>query len=77
MIKFKFLRTAFMVIGLILISSDVKQLMAQEKPEKLLPKLQQQFIDLAFGMFIHYNIPTYIEDDWPEDEKFHSSPCYC
>ncbi len=22
-------------------------------------KLQQQFVDLRFGMFIHFNIPTY------------------
>ena len=24
--------------------------------------LQQQFIDLKFGMFIHFNIPTFMED---------------
>lgn len=31
-----------------------------------LPELQQQFVDLKFGMFIHYNIPTYMNEDWPD-----------
>jgi alpha-L-fucosidase len=30
--------------------------------------LQQQFIDLRFGMFIHYNIPTYMNQDWADPE---------
>ncbi|RZK58249.1 MAG: carbohydrate-binding protein [Pedobacter sp.] len=30
--------------------------------------LQQQFVDLGFGMFIHYNIPTYMEDDWADPD---------
>lgn len=33
-----------------------------------LKKLQQQFIDLRFGMFIHFNIPTYMDADWPDPE---------
>ncbi|MCF0196787.1 MAG: carbohydrate-binding protein, partial [Bacteroidaceae bacterium] len=31
-----------------------------------LHKLQQEFVDLRFGMFIHYNIPTYSPEDWPD-----------
>lgn len=31
-------------------------------------ELQQQFVDLGFGMFIHYNIPTYMEDDWADPD---------
>lgn len=31
-------------------------------------KLQQQFVDLRFGMFIHYNIPTYMDDDWADPD---------
>jgi alpha-L-fucosidase len=30
--------------------------------------LQQQFVDLRFGMFIHFNIPTYMNQDWPDPE---------
>ena len=33
-----------------------------------LAKLQQQFVDLRFGMFIHFNIPTYANQDWPDPE---------
>ena len=35
---------------------------------KSLVELQQDFIDLRFGMFIHYNIPTYMEDDWADPD---------
>ncbi|TBO39584.1 alpha-L-fucosidase [Pedobacter kyonggii] len=35
---------------------------------KKLNALQQQFVDLRFGMFIHYNIPTYANADWPDPE---------
>ena len=28
--------------------------------------LQQQFLDLRFGMFIHFNIPTFGQADWPD-----------
>ena len=33
-----------------------------------LRKLQQGFVDLKFGMFIHYNIPTYMNQDWPDPD---------
>lgn len=29
-------------------------------------ELQQSFLDLRFGMFIHFNIPTYSTHDWPD-----------
>ena len=35
---------------------------------KNLVKLQQDFVNLKFGMFIHYNIPTYMEDDWADPD---------
>lgn len=38
---------------------------AQQKP---LHELQQEFVDLRFGMFIHYNIPTYSPEDWPDPD---------
>ena len=33
-----------------------------------LHSLQQQFEDLRFGMFIHFNIPTYANQDWPDPD---------
>jgi alpha-L-fucosidase len=33
-----------------------------------LRSLQQDFVDLRFGMFIHYNIPTYMPEDWADPE---------
>jgi alpha-L-fucosidase len=35
---------------------------------KNLEQLQQEFVDLRFGMFIHYNIPTYAPEDWPDPD---------
>jgi alpha-L-fucosidase len=35
---------------------------------KPLTQLQQSFVDLKFGMFIHYNIPTYMNADWPDPD---------
>lgn len=40
-------------------------LMAQEIS---LAKRQQDFVDLRFGMFIHYNIPTYMDQDWADPD---------
>lgn len=35
---------------------------------KPLAQLQQDFVDLRFGMFIHFNIATYANQDWPDPE---------
>ena len=34
--------------------------------QKPLVELQQEFIDLRFGLFIHFNMPTFSPDDWPD-----------
>ena len=41
---------------------------AQNVKQAKLPlhQLQQQFVDLRFGMFIHFNIATYANQDWPD-----------
>ncbi|SEJ19890.1 alpha-L-fucosidase [Dyadobacter koreensis] len=39
-----------------------------QNPAKPLSQLQQEFINLRFGMFIHYNIPTYMDQDWPDPD---------
>jgi alpha-L-fucosidase len=38
------------------------------KTQTPLSQLQQQFVDLRFGMFIHFNIPTYMNQDWPDPD---------
>lgn len=38
---------------------------AQGKP---LHQLQQDFVNLRFGMFIHFNMPTFFNDDWPDPD---------
>lgn len=55
---------------LIVLSSGLP-LFAQVKTgtkAKSLTERQQDFVDLRFGMFIHYNIPTYMEDDWADPD---------
>jgi alpha-L-fucosidase len=41
---------------------------AQQQPAKSLHQLQQEFVDLRFGMFIHFNIPTFMKEDWADPE---------
>src|ERR1700743_3833141 len=33
-----------------------------------LHSLQQQIVDLRFGMFIHFNIPTFMDQDWADPD---------
>lgn len=35
---------------------------------KSLHQLQQEFVDLRFGMFIHFNMPTFKDADWPDPQ---------
>jgi alpha-L-fucosidase len=57
----------FLISALIL---SITNLNAQSVSKKQLPlsELQQKFVDLRFGMFIHFNIPTYQNADWPDPE---------
>jgi len=36
-----------------------------KNPKELL-QLQQDFVNLGFGMFIHFNIPTFMDQDWAD-----------
>jgi alpha-L-fucosidase len=57
------------VVAFMLVSTD--PLSAQSpaaRAGKPLAQLQQEFVDLRFGMFIHYNIPTYLNQDWADPE---------
>lgn len=55
-------------ILLILLVPIAAQSQNAVKNAKPLSQLQQEFIDLRFGMFIHYNIPTYMDQDWPDPD---------
>jgi len=59
------MKKSFIIISaLCLLTCSVS--FAQNK--KPLKQLQQEFVDLRFGMFIHYNIPTYMTDDWADPD---------
>ncbi|WP_421940052.1 alpha-L-fucosidase [Pedobacter sp.] len=57
-----------LVIALTLFSINLKAQVRNPDVAKHLNQLQQQFVDLRFGMFIHYNIPTYANADWPDPD---------
>ncbi|WP_199182069.1 alpha-L-fucosidase [Siphonobacter sp. BAB-5405] len=38
------------------------------KAQKNLTQLQKDFVDLRFGMFIHFNIPTFMDEDWADPD---------
>lgn len=40
---------------------------SETDPLKLVEK-QQNFINLRFGMFIHFNIPTFMDEDWADPD---------
>ena len=37
--------------------------------QKSLHQLQQEFVDTRFGMFIHFNMPTFCNQDWPNPDE--------
>lgn len=41
---------------------------ALQAQAKALPALQQAFVDLGFGMFIHYGMPTFMDQDWSDPD---------
>ncbi|WEK34593.1 MAG: alpha-L-fucosidase [Candidatus Pseudobacter hemicellulosilyticus] len=60
---------ALMLVSLLTAGLSTPALQAQTRATaKPLTQLQQQFVDLRFGMFIHYNIPTYLDQDWADPE---------
>ncbi|MDN3587115.1 alpha-L-fucosidase [Pedobacter aquatilis] len=53
--------TALLCIAIFIANTSIAQ-------EISLAKRQQDFVDLRFGMFIHYNIPTYMDQDWADPD---------
>jgi len=60
------------IIALLIIISSGTMLNnanAQQKAAtKPLPELQQDFVDLGLGMFIHYGMPTFMDQDWSDPD---------
>jgi alpha-L-fucosidase len=59
-------RKAFLFIAIALLGCRAGALRAGG--DKALIDLQQQFVDLKFGMFIHFNIPTFMNHDWADPD---------
>lgn len=57
-----------LVIFTVLFTSSVLAQKVDSKNIKSLAQLQQEFVDLRFGMFIHFNIPTFLDHDWADPE---------
>lgn len=36
---------------------------------KNLHQLQQEFVDLRFGLFIHFGMGTYLNNDWADPDR--------
>jgi len=59
-------KSLFLTVFAILLPLCLQSMFAQQL--KSLKELQQEFVDLRFGMFIHFNIPTFMTDDWADPE---------
>ena len=54
--------------GLLLLLGSIVHAQTTAPKGKDLHALQQSFVDLRFGMFIHFNIPTFMQDDWADPD---------
>lgn len=61
-------RIMTMLCSLLLLACMAKAQSPATKKGTDLFALQQQFVNLRFGMFIHFNIPTFMEDDWADPD---------
>ena len=66
---------AGIVTGLALLCAEVPAQAAMTAPSSAtteepmpLDALQRRFTDLRFGMFIHFNMPTFVNEDWPDPD---------
>jgi len=57
-----------LLTAILLLASITFKTSAQTTTDANYTALQQKFVDLKFGMFIHFNIPTYRDADWPDPE---------
>ncbi|WP_158826858.1 alpha-L-fucosidase [Mucilaginibacter lacusdianchii] len=61
----KKIRSVTLFIATLLLTFNV---LGQVSKSNDLYERQKAFVDLKFGMFIHFNIPTYYNQDWPDPE---------
>ncbi|AMR32369.1 carbohydrate-binding protein [Mucilaginibacter sp. PAMC 26640] len=62
------IRETVLLLAICLIPSFISAQVNNIKPAKPLSVLQQEFVQDRFGMFIHFNIPTYMNQDWPDPD---------
>lgn len=55
-------------VALLLLACTMQAQPVASQKAKDLQQLQQGFVNLRFGMFIHFNIPTFMEDDWADPD---------
>lgn len=67
-LKLLFSGKALLILAILGGNSGAFAQLNQPAKAKPLTQRQQDFVDLRFGMFIHYNIPTYMEDDWADPD---------
>lgn len=61
--------TSFTALSLSLLCLACRQAPAPvPEPSKPLHELQQDFVDLRFGLFTHYGLPTYTTADWSDPD---------
>ncbi|WP_256007461.1 alpha-L-fucosidase [Pedobacter deserti] len=61
------IKRIFMALTFVLAITHAQQALSQQKSApRPLPQLQQEFVDLGFGMFIHYGMPTFMDQDWSD-----------
>jgi len=61
------IRTSFLCL-ILLVSASLQAQKTSPSPARSLAELQQEFVNLRFGMFIHFNIPTFLDQDWADPE---------
>lgn len=60
----KCLATICILIAVGNLSADAQK----QTVAKPLPALQQDFVNLGFGMFIHYGMPSFMDQDWSDPD---------
>jgi alpha-L-fucosidase len=65
---FKRLHLVALLLSLTVFAAKAQTAAVDATANQHLKQLQQRFIDERFGMFIHFNIPTYMDADWPDPE---------
>ncbi len=62
------MKTILPVLAWLIVFAGINTNQSKAQTISKLAELQQQFVELRFGMFIHCNIPTYMADDWADPE---------